>query len=198
MRAHGRRRLVGILDAVRRRDLLLDLGDLLLETDDVRVLVAVRAAQRAEVLLQACETLDAALGTGGGGRQRRCVGQLPGQRLAPLEGTRLIVAVEPQLHVEPLDGAEVRVGLLRQLAHVALLELADNRLLAVEALLDVGELCLQKLRRAGGLPLAGLEILFDVERGERVRHPGDELGVPAGIAQGKRDRRAAQVFFLLD
>ena len=98
-----------------------------------------------------------------------------------------VVAVQPELGVQPLQGGEVDLDLLRQLPRVALLELADLPLLLVEAALHLGELDLQELGGARRLLLADLEVLLDVEGGEGIRHQGDVLGVAAPVADREGD-----------
>src|SRR5262249_53734593 len=120
-------------------------------------------------------------------RGRRHVGEQPEGRLAPLEGPRLVVAVQPELGVEALESGQVDFELLGQLADVELLELTHLPFLLVQSGLDLIELDLQEVRGPRGLSLADLEVLLDVEGGEGVRDLGHRLRVAPAVADGEGD-----------
>ena len=95
---------------------------------------------------------------------KRCgLGDLAGKGLPPLHRAGPVVAVQPELRVERLQGGQVRLYLLGKLAQVALPELAHAALLLVQPLLRRDKLRLEEFGGAGGLPLAGLQVLLDVE-----------------------------------
>src|SRR5215510_1384161 len=71
-------------------------------------------------------------------------------------------------------------------------EVAHTRLELVEALAGLGELHLEEFCRARGLALAHLQILLDVEGGERVGDLRHDLRIRSTV--GKREsRRGAAV-----
>ena len=106
---------------------------------------------------------------------------LQDEQLAVLEGTEAFL-VALGLQLELLEDLDVRVALLGERSHVALLVIGQGLALGLELFLRGGQLVGEKLRGAHGLLLALLEVLLDEERGELVGHEGHDAGVLAGVA----------------
>ena len=92
--------------------------------------------------------------------------------------------------MEALKRRQVHGHLLRELAGVAPLELADTPLLPFQARLHLRELGPQELGGAFGPQLAHLHIPIDVEAGQGVRHLGYRLGIRSAVAHCEGDRGA--------
>ena len=210
-RGHRRRRPRSRRSRVRFRspgsgcgELTLELGNFRRELDDIRVfLVELTPGLRQLFLLLGQpvrfpqlgrrERHDGPVGAiGVGGRERFDLGQLGRERLTPLGGSRLTVGVLPKLSVESIQRLKVHVHLLRQLPEVSPLERADALLLVVEPLFRIAELDLQEFRGSSRLALPRLQVLVDVEAGERVRDERDRGRIVTLIGDGKGDGGLAQ------
>ena len=184
-------------------DFALERGDLGLLRDDVRVPVVVLGAERRQLLLQTHQAQLGRVGHGDSGRRQRGrgdgrgrqegfrLGELTRQRLPPLGGPHLVVGVHPQLSVQPLEAREIVLHLLRQLAQVAPLEVADSMLQFVELLSRLGELHFEKVGRARRQPLADFQVLFDVKGRQGVRDERHGVGIAPLIADRERHGRLA-------
>ena len=108
--------------------------------------------------------------------------------LALLDEADLLLPVQPELRVEPLERCQVHPDLLRQLADVAGRVLAERPFLPIELLLGPTELRAQELRRSCRLAGAHEGVLRDVERCDGVGDVGDRLAGVAREAQAERHR----------
>src|SRR6185436_18681946 len=99
-----------------------------------------------------------------GGRDHpACIDHLASQGLPSFERPGLAVIVEAELSVEALEGGEVHLVLLRQLAYESLLELADVLLVLIQLCLDLFQLDAEELGRPARLALADPQVLLDEE-----------------------------------
>src|SRR5262249_22971310 len=107
-----------------------------------------------------------------------------------LSQTCLLLLIEHELCVEPLQSREVRGFLLRERSEIALFEVPDLAFLIVELLLHLVELILQKIGGTSRLPPAHPQILIDVAQCQIVRNRCDLLRVPSLVADGEGDNSA--------
>jgi hypothetical protein len=131
-----------------------------------------------------------------GWRRRPGVGQLLLDPIAAIHRPNLVLAVEPQLTVQPFEAAEVGFDLLRQLTHVIQLELRGAAFVLRELRLDVRKLRLQELRGPRRLAGAHARVLFHVEAREQVGHLRNSVGVPAAVGDGEGDRGTAHALLV--
>ncbi len=169
---------------------LLEALDLVLDPDDVRPQIGVLHPERDQLLLQPGQADLVGLGPA---RVDLGLGELARDGVPPLGQPDLVVVVDPQLRVQRVERGQVALQLLGQLAQVPALELAHAGFLLVEPALGVVELHLEELGGAGGLPLAGLQVLLDVERGQRVRDDRDRLRISPAIGEGERGGHAPAI-----
>ena len=173
--------------------MLLEIRNLLLQTDHVRVLAREFGLQLRKVALQLVKLFQplehlrrriGILGARDVGRVLEAFRQL----LALLDEAQLLLAVEPQLRVHPFQRREVDADLLRELAGVLRRELRDGGILPIQRALGLGELLPQELQRAQGRLRSHRLVLLDVERRNRVGHIRRGLRRITHVLQRERHR----------
>src|SRR5690606_16831530 len=87
----------------------------------------------------------------------------PITRSALVEQPELVLAVEPEFGVKPLQGRQIHAFLLRQVAEMLGLEIVDESLLRAEAPAHFLELLTQKGRSAGRLAEPDAFVLHAIE-----------------------------------
>ncbi len=153
----------------------------------VRVVVGEAAAKLPQLLPQLGKADGPRIGPPPLRVERARIGELPGECRAPFQGLLLAVAVDPEFRVEALERGQIRGHLLRKLAPIAELELADAPFLPFHPLPYVRELGPQELRGLAGPPLAHLHVPIDVKAGQGVRHLGHGRGIPSPVAHREGD-----------
>ena len=177
------RRLRGRLDGI--RDVFLQSRDLVSEVHDVGILVAVTAPEIRELVGEPGDLFRSGVGALRVGVH---VDELALENRLLLAHPDLLLAAEHELGVQPLEGRQICIALLGELAQVTFLELAHLDLLRVDLLLDLVELAPQELRGAAGLALPGSKIFLNEIGRQRIGHGGGRVGIAGTVADGERDR----------
>ena len=110
------------------------------------------------------------------------------EQLVPLlDDADLLLAVQLELCVQPLERRQVDADLLGQLAGVAVGERPHRAVMLIEVRFGLGELLAEEVGGPDGFLRAHLLVLLHVERGDRVGDVSDLLAGIARVAEGERD-----------
>ena len=149
--------------------LRLDGFDLLLDLHDVRVGLLVPRFQGGQVPFQFAQVLDQRIASGRAQSGRRGPARfiISDRFVDEADAVRQTVdgfALHRNVRLQAIQRPQIRFHLLRQLAHVFFLEVADQLLLRLETRLGLRELLLEEFGRALDKLLPHSQVLFDKQR----------------------------------